>query len=375
MTPSSFLFYPIGFIRRQITCTSTTSYQTRRQMAGSSVQERNSSNGDHRDGAAKSAEVTSTASVQSTTADTLKKLSLWHLFDPSQPWVLIPNGSLGGHFDWVPREFRVGPWSTAAVVYFVVLWYCAVITGCYLWSQVRDSSKWWWQEAHDTSLQYPPAYSTAWYYHVTGFLWMLFIMYLIMFLSPLSWRAWTTYTVQSWTLLCVRHGVCAATPWIPQYAIPAAEILRFPCAVAHTVTFTVWNFALVPYIIGHVFRHDTVKRRGFIAFCTSFRLTNLHVCNIVLCVLNVGPFGSPRRRLDYFDLYLAAVSAVLYLTWYTCVLDRIGVHLYPIFSPRLRNGFVVLTWSGATILYIAAFHGWRRWLSPLPVQCVPNSAF
>jgi len=290
----------------------------------------------------------------------------WHLLDPRRPWVLVPNGSFGGHFDWVPAKYRVGPWSTPAVCYWTGLWYLTLVTGCYYYfcftaSDDKDS---WPALQNFSSLEYPAAYSWKWWYHAGGCGWMLYVIYLILVQSPAGYRAWSTYTVLSWTLLTIRHGLCAAIPWYPHSATAAAEWMRFPCALSHTVVFLVWNFVLFPYVAGVVMRDDEKKRQVFLQFCTSFRLLNLHVANLLLCVLNIY-WASPPRRLVFLDLYVAAVWLILYMTFYFCALDRLGVHLYPIFSPR-SGLMVVVSWTGSIALYLATFYGWRWLLQPQP---------
>lgn len=282
----------------------------------------------------------------------------WHLLDPSRPWLLVPSGSFGGYFDWVPAKFRLGPWSTQAVCYLSILWYVAVLVGCsYYNSATNEPTP---SPAFSaTSLIYPSAYSMKWSYHLLGCAWMIIIIGLILFQSPAGYRAWSTYTVLSWTILTIRHGLCAALPWYPDL-LNVVELLRFPCALSHTVVFVVWNFVLMPYLSLVVFRDDPLKRRNFVRFCTSFRLLNLHGLNIFLCYLNIG-WASPRRRLVFMDLYLAAVWVLLYMTFYLCVLDRLGVHLYPIFSPRLGM-LLVVNWSSTIGLIVLTFFGWRRLL-------------
>jgi hypothetical protein len=48
------------------------------------------------------------------------------------------------------------------------------------------------------------------------------------------------------------------------------------------------------------------------------------------------------------------VTIVAYLLFYTMVLDRVGVHLYPIFSPR--NSYCILVWSAVLGAYYGLFH-------------------
>lgn len=296
----------------------------------------------------------------------------WHLLDPRRPWVLVPHGSFGGHFDWVPVEFRVGPWSVPAVCYWTAIWYAVLLTGCYYYYYYATTTATQTTTAatepllHDYSAeallqQYPAAFSVKWWYHCAGCQWMVFIMYLLLAQSPLGYRAWSTFTVLSWTLLAVRHGLCAALPWCPSL-LTAVEWMRFPCALCHTVVFAVWNFVLVPFLLRVVMRDDEEKRRNFVKFILSFRLFNLHVVNIALCVLHTY-WASPPRQLVYADLYAACVGVVLYMTFYLYGLDRLGVHLYPIFSPR-KGKMVLASWTGSIVLYLATFYGWRRLLRP-----------
>ena len=291
----------------------------------------------------------------------MKSFRPWHLLDPRRPWVLVPNGSFGGYFDWVPSKFRIGPWSTVAKVYWMVLWYVAILGGCYFYNQETESL----QELSisDAALlkSYPAAWSSRWWYHAIGCAWMVCIIFMILVCSPAGYRAWSTFTVISWTLLTIRHGLCTALPWYPSL-LNAVEWLRFPCAMYHTVVFSVWNFVLVPFLLKVVMKDDPEKQRNFFKFCVSFRLFNLHVVNIVLCILHIY-WASPPRRLTYVDLYAACVGILLYMTFYLFVLDRLGVHLYPVFTPRVGK-LVLGSWSGSIVLYFATFYGWRHLLQP-----------
>jgi len=291
----------------------------------------------------------------------MKSFRPWHLLDIQNPWVLVPNGSFGSYFDRVPMALRVGPWSVVACCYFAALWYAAILCGCYYFGTSLQQQQDWTLES---SSDYPAAYSLQWWYHAGGCVWMIIISGTILVQSPLGYRAWSTFTVLSWTMLTIRHGLCAALPWYPQKAalLQAVEWMRFPCALSHTVVFCVWNFVLVPFLMQFVMKDDEEKRQNFIKFCTSFRLVNLHVVNMFLCVMNVY-WASPPRRLVYVDLYVASVWVLLYMTFYLCALDRLGVHLYPVFSPR--NGKMVMaSWTGTIVLFLVTFVGWRKLLQP-----------
>ena len=252
--------------------------------------------------------------------------------------------------------------------------------------------RYWTDPTATAILQMPPVQitSVSFYYNASIGLYMMYICYSIVAHSPLSYGAWITYTVQSWTLLTVRHLLYAlsgmfdhgtTTPnnndhhhhqnYHTNTFVVLAELIRFPCAVAHTTTFVVWNFLLVPYILGVALAKEPSSRRDdFVRFCTSFRLLNLHGMNIIFCAANVwywnndhhghGTTTTTRSRpLEMADLYASLISMLGYFTFYLCVLDRLGIHLYPIFSPRHSNIIVFVVWTSVILLYIATFHVWQ----------------
>jgi len=241
--------------------------------------------------------------------------------------------------------------------------------------------------------EYPSVYSNEWWYNSITFLWMTFVMILIV-RGPMGIRVWSTYTVQSWTMLTMRHGLSSLFSIIlllpqdtdgsnknqtnndissilvsmRQTILLAIELLRFPVACSTTITFVVWNFGLMPFLYFHL-SHE--RRQGFIKFCFSFKLLQIHGFNIVFCLLN-GLWSSPRRPLNAVDFYLALLYVVVYMVWYLLFLDRIGVHLYPIFSPRTK--WVVLTWTMLLVVYFSTFWAWRCALWEEPVTNPPMSA-
>jgi hypothetical protein len=311
----------------------------------------------------------------------MQSFSFSTLLDPfSQPWVLVPDGSFLGVFDWVPRQLRVGPWSTCAICYVTAIWYISALTAVYFKSEISQP---WWQSSsslpspmtdnsinddwnshhhHSSSLEYPQVGSVKWYYHAITFVWMAYVNHLLIFGPGLSTRAWATYTVQSWTLLWIRHLLCACAP-ISHVALQWAEYIRFPVACSTTITFVLWNTILAPFIycIG---MKTPEKKRDFVKFMFSFRLTQIHVFNIVYGIMNLA-WASPRRQLEPIDLYFAILSVVLYMAWYLLLLDRLGIHLYAIFSPRAPGWIVVLIWTTLFLVYFATFRLWQRIMWPL----------
>lgn len=306
----------------------------------------------------------------------IRNFSPWQLVDPSQPWVLVDDGSFAGYFDWVPPVWRRGPWPTSAIFFFVALLLATSGAGLYLFhhpptpnSEIgEDSTE---REANFRLMQsYPAIYSLRWWYSSLACAWMTYIMYLVMFHGTMKAAAWMSYTLQSWTLLTLRHAACALAP-LSLSAARLAEWTRFPAAASPTVTFVVWNFLLAPFI--YVRGCSTPRaKRNFVAFNTSFVLVQLHVCNMAFCIMNVA-WASPRNSvLTPVDFYLAIVFMVLYMSFYMLVLDRVGIHFYPIFSPRAP--FAVVSWLLALGLYYAIYVAWKHLLTP-QVQVVETMLF
>ena len=319
----------------------------------------------------------------------LRDFSLWKLIDPSQPWVLVEEGSFMGFFDWIPRHIRVGPWSVAALSYIFVMYYLLFLAGAYFYDSSSSSSS-YQQEEEETlaSMQeqqemlgthhhqqqqqqqqqsYPGPWTPQWLYQVAGFGWMNYIIYLVLIQSPLAKAAWATFTIQSWTWMMVRHFLCVIAPWSPTARL-WADWMRFPVAFSATTTFVLWNLLIFPII--YVFGMKTTKkRRAFLKFCFSFRMVNIHFVNMLLCCLNCGTWANPPSRpLDWFDFYLGFAYSMVYITWYLCVLDRLGVHFYPIFSPRLAGWKLVVAWSTLVGTLLACFVAWRHFLVVGPPQ-------
>jgi hypothetical protein len=321
----------------------------------------------------------------------------WKLFDPYQPWVLVPEGSWNGYFDWVPRKFRVGPISYVAIAYYAAV---VALTAESIRRYNTYNNTAYYYDDNDPNpssllLLYPSLGSWGWYYHVLASIWMGYVAYLVATGSSLGWFAWTTYTVQSWTWSWIRHVLCALLGIVSattsttttettttthvflqrrlrHLLLGLVEDLRFPCAVTTTVTFVIWNLVLVPFVLMGIFRHDAQKRHQFRKFCTSFRLIQLHFFNLPLCVMNVVVY-SPSRKLNERDWLVALILLCLYMTFYFGILDRCGVHLYPVFTPRIGT-WVAISWTGILALYLANFYAWQYWLQQQPRTSMVNSS-
>jgi hypothetical protein len=110
-------------------------------------------------------------------------------------------------------------------------------------------------------------------------------------------------------------------------------------------------------VVYFFFMKSDSSRKRFLSYYTSFRLIQLHIFNLLFAYLN-GVCASPSRSLALSDFVMAFAITVLYALWYTLVLDRIGVHLYPIFSPR--SPWMIVMWSLLILAQWLCFQFWRQ---------------
>ena len=87
----------------------------------------------------------------------------------------------------------------------------------------------------------------------------------------------------------------------------------------------------------------------------SFVLVNIHLLNLPFACVNTL-FGGGVRPLGPDDLWCAFAIGAVYCYFYFCHLDRLGVHLYPIFSPRTHFcGLAYSVWVGLYVLSLRGF--------------------
>jgi len=255
------------------------------------------------------------------------------LFDTTKPWVLADeSGPIYEFFSFVPRHYRIGPWHWSVIMKLFVI-SCGLGSG-WLWMRQNTPVEGWFpvpvnERGEISTLE---KYSTEWYMALTVFIWMIGICHNIVTKSPLSWYAWISFTCWSWTVVVLRYALCLLAPWFPslQYY---AEVLRLPVLLSASIVTLMWNMILFPVIVFGLVK-DPEKRRKMIGYFTNFRLTQLHVFNLFFAVFN-GAYVSPvRRHLGMGDLAAVLALQWIYTLFYLGILDRLGIHLYPIFSPR-----------------------------------------
>jgi len=269
-------------------------------------------------------------------------IAISSFFDPAKPWVLVPNGSFMGFFDWVPSNLRNGKWSVFAPIYIVVIIWMVFYT---------------LPSRFEFTCSYPEPFSTAWFYNGLNFIWMSTVLITSFIKSKAGVSIIMTYTIQSWIVITARHGLTAVAPFLPKehFLLFLNELLRFLSLVTATVTFVVWNFLIGP-VIYYKFMETPKKKHDFLTFMLSFRLVQVHGFNIIFAVLNsviIAP-----RKFTFIDLWCSTSFCVLYSLFYLFILDRLGVHLYPIFSPR--SNYFVVTWTFAYGCYFMTYYFWNK---------------
>jgi hypothetical protein len=268
-----------------------------------------------------------------------------------EPWVLVDNGSILGFFDWVPIHLRIGPWSHLAPGMLFLMVYAAVC------GNVAALNRGLSGVIDDNSKQHYPDIGTPWWwYNILCFVWISAVS-LTVIVGPAGYRPWATYSMWTWSILQLRHFLSALAPWLSSdsFLFKVLELTRYPMLIMCSTTFVVWNLILMPFIY-FFFMKDEEKRRNFLLYFTRFRLVQIHFFNIVFAYLNAFR-ASPLRPLALADFMAAWTIAVLYMLWYLLVLDRVGVHIYPIFSPR--SPWLMVTWPFLVAVYVLGFHGWN----------------
>ena len=255
----------------------------------------------------------------------------------------------------VPVKLRVGPWSPLASAYLVVVT-CTLAYGGIWWSGQQE-------QAHKNVavIQSPMTPSNMhssywWYYNVCGFVWMMYISYLVL-VGPAGWNAWATYSMWSWSVVMIRHGLASLEPWMGD-SLLLAKLLQYtllPSLNMATITTCMWNFIVGPAVY-FFFLKTRQQREKFLSYFTSFRLTQIHV--FVLAYAVVNGMSTPSPEFTFGDLYMAVLVTFWYMLLYLLVLDRIGVHLYPIFSPRTH--WCVVIWSGMWCFHVLVYWLWKE---------------
>jgi len=172
-------------------------------------------------------------------------------------------------------------------------------------------------------------------------------------------RKWSLYpyasfTLVSWSLLTLRFLAVLVAPHSP-IAAAVGEVLRFPTLAAATTTTLLWNFVLQFVIYWAM--PTPAQRAQFVRFNRQFSLMNIHILNLPLALLS---HCCSLRPLVFFDLWVSSALFYLYALFYLLVLDPLGVHMYPVFTPR--TPLCAIPYALLVGLPFAVHAGWARLL-------------
>jgi hypothetical protein len=231
---------------------------------------------------------------------------------PAGPWSELP--------EWC----HVGEWSPAATAFFALMFVllCAAMPVALGIGQreqmaevVADLS------ADGDAISWTPVLARA----IGG---TYGIALLAGMLKEIGWWPLVTYTMISWTLLSLRLLFAAAAPFSASFAW-AAELIRYIALMQTTVVVVVWWLAITPLVL--LLEKNPAKRKEFWNWNFSFALVNVHCLNLPVAALD---FLSAPRALMPMDVFIVGAVTLTYVLFYTLVLDRNGIFLYFMFTPR-----------------------------------------
>jgi hypothetical protein len=253
-----------------------------------------------------------------------------------------------GPFQQLPEWMHVGAWSPTAYVFFaaVGLLLFAAATRALDETQRAAMSDVVAMAASETAAKD----SAALVLRSLGGLWGVVI--LLGMLKEVGWWPLVSYTMISWSLLSLRLLSAAAAPFIG-FAAWAAELLRFTALLQTTIVVAVWWLVIVPLLV--FMEHDQHKRKMFMKWNCSFALINVHLLNLPVAAID---FLYNPRTVTLMDVWIVFMAAFVYVVFYTCFLDRRGIFLYFMFTPRTHWCWLVYTMMLAVMGGV--LWGWAR---------------
>jgi len=281
-------------------------------------------------------------------------------------WLIYDNnGSYNGWFDWLPIWMRVGYFSPFVIVsliffYSAIYWYRPqpLQFEATVYETVISGKE------VDYFLDIMPQTAA---FDLAIFLWgVTVVAHAKITLGsigafPISFTGW------SWLLLSLRAGI-EFTAWavtsrdylaLGKVLAIAGSSLRVVAITNAFVVCAIWNLILFP-IIYFFSIQDGEKQRNFLKFNFGFFMTNIHVLNFPMAIINTV-YGGQIRLFTVSDLWVAYLVIMLYSIVYYFVMDRRGMHFYPIFCPR--SAFSVGSIMGVLGLYYYLFLKWNELIS------------
>jgi len=288
-----------------------------------------------------------------------KRISIGDFFRPI-PWDLREKSpeAIQKAFHWLPSHFREGPWKPAVtiiILFVVFLTFYLTIDANIKYYASNDNNEIMKQFTGDEPYH---AFTAAWYYNTATFLWMVYVGWNIYKGSNSSWGAWVSFTMWSWTIMCIRHLFCSLAPAFPSLRLWIG-ILRFPVLLSSSVTFGIWNFVLMPVIAMGLLKDK--HRAKFLQFAFKWTMCQIHIFNVLFACCNAYLAEPSVHGLHLGDVNAGMAYMMAYILFYYCILDRIGVQLYPIFSPRTY--ICIPSILVAAAICVGNYFFWNRVLS------------
>lgn len=324
-----------------------------------------------------------------------RRRSSYFAHDPKQKsnWLLYDNdGSFNGWFDWLPLWMRVGPWNPLVVLTLVV-----VYTSLIKFKPELQFEEIALANLDEEGVEYfgmPKETAIDLALFLWGFVVILHAKVTLGSIGafPMSFTGW------SWLLLTFRAGF-EFTAWTTakhyqnlHLASKLAMIgssIRLVAVTNACVVCTIWNFILLP-IIYFKSMPPGEKRQNFLKFNFGFFMTNIHLLNFPMSCMNI--LNGNRTRLftesgkfmviSYVhkvcwlqhhlsliclfllilnaDLWVSYLVIVLYSLVYYFIMDRVGLHFYPIINPRTAWTLVSIVFILG--LYYMFFLKWNEYL-------------
>jgi len=271
----------------------------------------------------------------------------------SQGWQWYDNnGAYNVLADRCPSHLRIGRWSPLVVPMLV----CAQIVLVVYLPGLQGMG---------SNLPMPPVRSYHWWFDFSSGCWGLFVISICYYRNGFGMQC-LSYTWCSWCILTCRNlmvAMCSVQAVrdsvLGDFMAFVTESLRFPAIVGAAAIFVLWNFLIVPSGLLLFWKED---RRNLIYMITSFGNLNMHTVNgvIVLVSCGLGGPGNGVRLLGPADLWMGFATLNCYCLLYLLYLDRIGVHLYFVFSPRAK--VAVFVYPLVLGVYVGSYHLWNMFI-------------
>jgi hypothetical protein len=274
-------------------------------------------------------------------------------------WLLYDNqGSFNGWFDWLPLWMRVGSWSKLFIA-AVVLFYTSLIWFKPSPLEFEPSSI----TSYDSDTSYWMGIPKATVIDLAIFMWGLVVIAHAKISMQSVMAFFISFTGWSWMLITLRSGLefgawmtYERNNYLSLKLATLGSSLRLVTITNATVVCSIWNLVLFP-IMYFISLPPGEKRTNFLKFNFGFFMVNIHILNLPLAWLNILS-GDRVRPFTQSDLWVSYVVIMMYSMVYFFIMDRLGMHFYPILCPRSKLSLISI---GLVIwLYYYLYTKWNE---------------